>query len=83
MVRIVLLQVADGLLKREESLHTECLIEGEVWLVRHTVRCGSIDDGLVEGEDGIVLLQDMLWYFLQVRVKTYAEKRLFLADLLC
>ena len=73
---VVLVEVLDGLLKRNPSLHAHALIESEVGLVCHTIGCGGINNCLVEGKDGVFLLQQMLWNLLDVGVETHTEEGL-------
>ena len=75
VVWIVLLEIFDCLLKRDESLHAECLIECEVWLVRYTVRSCGVDDGFVESENRVFLVEYVCRNLLEVGVKTHAQKR--------
>ena len=51
----------------------------KVGLVGHTVRRSGIDNGFVESEDGVFLLEEMRWYLLQVCVKPDTEERLLLS----
>ncbi len=53
---IVLVEVRDGLLERNPALHAHALVESEVGLVCHAIGCCGVDDGLVEGEDGVFLM---------------------------
>ena len=73
---VVLVEVLDGLLKRNPSLHAHALIESEVGFVSHTIGCGGINNCLVEGKDGVFLLQQMLWNLLDVGVETHTEEGL-------
>ena len=75
VVGVIFLQVVDGLLESHQSLHAESLVESEVGLVSHAVRCGGVDDGLVEGEDGVWTVEQVLWHLFEVGIETYAEKR--------
>ena len=82
MVGIVLLEIVDGLLEGHHALDAEGLIEGEVGFVRHAVGGGGVDDGFVESEDGILLVQQVLWNLLGVGVETHTEKTLLEHNLL-
>ena len=55
-------------------LESVALVEGEVGLVGHAVVGRGVDDGLVEGEDGIFLVQEMSGNLLGVGVEAYAEE---------
>ena len=65
-----------------------CFVEGEVGLVGDAVRCRSIDNCLVELEDGIKVLfflcpfHQELRHFLQIGVKPYAQETLLAFDVL-
>ena len=76
VVGIVLLKIGHGLLEGHDALHTERLIESQVGLVCHTVGGCCVDNLLVEGEDGVILLQQVLRNLLRVCVETYAEEGL-------
>lgn len=82
LVGIVFLDVTDGFLKGFPPFEAEALIEGEVGFVGHTQVGRGVDDGFVEGEDGVFFLQEMLRYLLDVGIETYAEKRFLAADIL-
>ena len=89
VVGVVLLQILDCLLERDETLHAECLIESEVWLVGYTVRCCCINDSLVELEDHTCLCTldfftfgDTCWQFIDISIKTYAKETFLGEDLL-
>ena len=60
VLRVVLLEIFDGLLEGHESLDAEGLVESEVGLVRHAIGCGGVDDSLVKRKDGVFFLQQVL-----------------------
>ena len=55
-------------------MNAMCLIEGEVWLVGYAIRCGGIDDGLVELKNGIVQVEQTNGYLLGIGVEANAKK---------
>ena len=81
VLRIVLVEIRDSLLERNPALHTHALIEGEVGLVGHAVGCCGVDDSLVEGKDGVFLLQQVLRNLLDVGVETHTQEGLLRENL--
>ena len=78
---IVLVEVRDGLLKRNPALHAHALVESKVGLVCHAIGCCGVDNRLVEGEDGVFLLQQVLRNLLDVGVETYTQEGLLRENL--
>ena len=76
LVRIVLLQVLDCLLESHQSLHTGCLVEGQVRFVSDAIGRSGIDDGLVESEYRVSLREQVLGNLLEVGVKADAKEAL-------
>ena len=80
MVRICLFKIFYGALERRQPFGAHALVKGEVWLVSYAVFGGSVNDGFVEVEDGVVVTQQMLGYLLDVCVEADAEECLFRED---
>ena len=74
VVGVVGLEVGDGLFVCLVALEAVALVEGEVGLVGHAVVGRSVNDGLIEGEDGILLCQEVSGDLLGVGVEAYAEE---------
>ena len=77
-MRIVLVQISDGLIESYHACQSHALIESQVGFVRNTVGSCGINDGLVEGEDNIfslfILFGKVLRHFLDIGVETYAQE---------
>ena len=73
MVRICLFKIFYGALERRQPLGAHALVKGEVGLVSYAVFGGSVNDGFVEVEDGVVVTQQMLGYLLDVCVEADAK----------
>ena len=58
------------------------LVEGEVGFIRNGVFGRGVDDGSVESEDRVVVIQQMRRNLLQIRVKPDAEEGFLAADVL-
>ena len=89
VVRIVSLQILDGVLEGDHTLYTTALVESQVRLVCHTVRGCGIDDSLVESEHQLRLctldfltLDDALRQLVNICIETYAQEALLGEDLL-
>ncbi len=80
LVGVVLLDVPDGFVKSFPTFQTIAFVEGQVGLIGHAIRGCGIDDSAVEGEDGILLLQEMGRDFFKVGVQPDAQERLLPAD---
>ena len=74
MVWMLLTDVLHGFLEGLHAMNAMCLIEGEVWLVGYAIRCGGIDDGLVELKNGIVQVEQTNGYLLGIGVEANAKK---------
>ena len=66
--------VLHGFFQCLPAFHAQAFVEGQVGLVGHTEVGRSVDDGLVEGKDGFVAVQQMVGDFLDVRVQADAEE---------
>ena len=92
MVGILLLQIVDGSLESQDAIHSVCLVESEVRLVGHAIRCCGVDDQgieLAEGAENVVLavfllclVNDTLGYLVDICIQSYTEKTLLLLNLL-
>ena len=82
LVGMMLTQIGDGLLEGYPAPHAHAFIEGKVGLVGHTVGCGGIDNGLVETEDGVFLLQQAGRELADVGIQPHAKETLFPAYVL-
>ena len=81
-VRMMLAEVANGLLEGQPAACAGALVEGEVGFIRNGVFGRGVDDGSVESEDGVVVIQQMRRDLLQIRVKPDAEEGFLAADVL-
>ena len=72
VVRAVGLEVVYGFLESDHPLYSESLVEGQVGFVCHAIGCRGVDDGLVESEYRIFVVQQMLRYFFQIGVESHA-----------
>ena len=79
-VGIPLADVADRLFERRPALRAVLLVKGEVRLVAYGIGRRRIDDGAVEGENGIVLGQQMPGKFIGVGVQPHAQEAAFAPD---
>ena len=79
LVGVVLFQVGYRLLEGGPAFQPAAFIEGEVRLVGHAVGGRSVDDGLVEGKDGVLFAEQVGGDFLHVCVEADAEERRFAA----
>ena len=79
---MMLAEVANGLLEGQPAACAGALVEGEVGFIRNGLFGRGVDDGLVESEDGVVVIQQMRRNLLQIRVKPDAEEGFLAADVL-
>ncbi len=59
-----------------------CFVKSGVGLIRNAQIVGCVNDGLIELENGIILIQKVRWEFSDVCIQTDAQERLFFVDLL-
>ena len=81
-VRVVVLDVLDGALQTLPAFGAIDLIESCVGLVSHGVRCGVVDNLLVELKNGVIHGQEFLRNLVDVGIQADAEERLLFLDLL-
>ena len=74
LVGVALLDVAAGVAELFPALGAAAFVEGAVGLVGHAVRRGGVDDGAVEGDDGIVATSQAAGKFCSVGVEAHAEE---------
>ena len=67
-------QIVDGLLECHHSLDAKRLVKSEIGFVGHTIGCGSVDYGLIEGVDRVFFTFQVFGNLLDVCIKSYAEK---------
>ena len=65
---IVLVEIGHRTFEGQQSLYTQRFVKGKVGLIGHAIGRSGIDNGLVKLEDGVVCLQQVLRYFLDVGV---------------
>ena len=82
VVGVVIFQIGYRLLEGHHATHAHALVESQVGLVGHTIGSGSVDNGLVELEDGVVLLAQVLREFAHIGIQSYTKKRLFIENLI-
>ena len=82
MVGIDATNVVDGLDEGVESAQSIALIECDIRLVSNAVGRCSVDDGLIEIKDGVLVIFNTCWHLVDVGVETYAEKSLLCENFL-
>ena len=80
-LRMIFIEVGDGLRKGFPSLKPVCLIKGGIGFVGYAEMVGGIYDGFVEGKNWVGLLQQVGRDLLEIRIQADTQKGFFCFDL--